>query len=726
MARPLLSLLLALVLVSLTWAQERPLGVENPHPGQTQAGGAPRKRVVLALAGGGAYGLMDLGALEWMERHRVPVDAIVGTSGGALVGGWYATGIEMLSDDEILHSPEPRGKDDLRLKDVAPYMAQIDFDRLFASGADYRNLTMPQKREARRYPNDLFGGIEGGNALRRDGLVPGQTVGFLLDWIGRDYGRGFETLPTPFRAVATDVTDAARPRTVVLGGPNPPVPLGLAQAIRASIAVPILFAPVEAGGRRLDDGAVLDNFPSAEAIDAFDPDVLIGLRWDNGHGPDPYRPGHGGREPRERAIITLDPRPYRVDQFAKWRELAWQGYVGMESHAAELERYALSPEAYLEYRRARRSLPFDRTVRRVEGDIDGLGDVRRAVVGKSLNDLPTVLRLGTALDRLVADRGIATAGYDLRRDGTLFVRTTRLGGGPPLVRAGLDVRTNSGDRSYENLSARISELRPNRLLYYGDLSLGTDPSLSGGVELPISRGLSVGPTFLLDRQPEFRFDGDRRASGAAISTAEAGLGLFYRPSRSTELSIGGFAGANGASNRSGDPFDAGSGAYRGLFARAESDETDDAVVPRRGTRAFLQGRGYGGEFAQISGATETYVGPLHDAWGLRSAFGTSLGADVPFPFEFRPDVEPYRRDEVRGNGFASLGLSETHALAPLPFALGRVFLVSRLENAWSDGRSYPGASVSLVSDTRLGATSLGVGVVQHGAARVFFGLGRRF
>ncbi len=724
MTRRLLPLIGLLAIVG--GASGQPILVEYPHPTLSQGRGVARRRVTLALAGGGAYGLMYLGALEWMERHRVPVDSIVGTSGGALVGGWYATGIEMISDDEILHPVEPRGKEGLRLKDVAPYMEQVDFEHLFASGADYRNLTMPQKREARRYPNDLFAGIEGGNALRRDGLVPGQKVGFLLDWIGRDYGRGFDRLPTPFRAVATDITDGAHPRTVVFGGPASAAPVGLAEAIRASIAVPLVFSPVQVRDRRYDDGAVLDNFPSAEAIDAFDPDVLVGLRWDNGHGPDPYQAGRSGREPRDKTLVTLDPRPYRVDQFGKWRELAWQGYAGMAAHAAELERYALSPKAYLEYRRARRAPHFERTVRRVTGDIDALDDVRRATLGQDLDDIPTVLRLGTALDRLVADRGLATAGYDLRRDGTLFVRTTRPGGGPPLVRAGLDVQSNSGDRPYADLSARISELRPDHTLYYGDLALGTDPSFSGGLELPLGRGLSVGPTFRLDRQPEFRFDGDDRRSAATISTAEAGLGLYYRPSRSTEFSLGGFSGANGASSRSGEPFDVGTSSYRGLFARADLDETDDAVVPRRGSRAFLEGRGYGGMFGQISGAAETYVGPVHDAWGLRAAFGSSLGADVPFPFEFRPSVEPYRRDEVRGNGFALLGVSETHALGPLPFAIGRIFLVSRLENAWADGRSYPGASLTLLSDTRLGASSLGLGVAEHGAVRVMIGLGRRF
>ena len=690
----------------------------------------PRKRVVLALSGGGAYGLMYLGALEWMERHRVPVDAIAGTSGGALVGGWYATGIEMLSDEEIARPVEPRSAAELRLRDVAPVISQIDFEHLFDSGPDYRNLSMPQKRERSRYANDLYAGLEGVRGLRRDGLVPGQAVGFFLDWIGRDYGQGFEALPTPFRAVTVDAADAnpERWRTVTLGGPAPEVALGLSRAIRASIAVPFLFAPVEAEGHRLIDGAVRDNLPTDVAIDAFDPDVLIALRFDNGSGPDPFRAGVRGAEPREKAVVTFDPRPYRVDQFSRWRELAWIGYRGMAARAAELERYALPPEEFAAYRRTRRARPTVRKIARVEGDVEGLGGVRRAALGRDLDDMATTRRLGQALDHLVADEGLATAGYDLRPGGVLWVRTTRHRGGPSFVRAALDVESNSGDRTWAALRGRASDLRAGRLAYALDGAVGTDPSISGGLETPLGGGLVAGPLFRVERRTSFLFADGSRRSEAAVFTAEAGVGVAYRPSRSVELSAVGRFGENNVADRSGTAFDFGTGAYRTAELRADLDTRDDPTVPRRGTYASLWTRRLHAEggFWQGEGRLDLYGGMGRDAWGLHAGLGTSFGGDPTFPFEFRPTVDPYRRDEIRGDGYASLGASATRSLSALPFALGRTFLVGRVEGAWADGRAHPGASLRLLADTRAGALSLGLGLARRGSVRLLLGLGGRF
>ena len=486
--------------------------------------------------------------------------------------------------------------------------------------------------------------------------------------------------------------------------------------------MPTLLAPVAFDAHRLIDGAVRDNLPTDVANDAFSPDVLIALRWDNGSGPDPYRPGTKGHEPRAKTLVTFDPRPYRVDQFKKWRELAWIGYRGMAARRAELERYALPLDQYLAYRRSRRARPVSHLVTRVEGDVGPLDGVRRAILGRSLDDRDATKALERALDRLTADEGLATAGYDLFPGGVLRVRTTRHRGGPAFVRAGLDVEANSGDRPWANVRGRVSDLRADRPTYSADLVAGTTPAFVGGLELPLGRGLSVGPTFRFEREVEFRFDGDQRRSEAAISTAEGGLALFYRPSQESEFSLGGFTGVNRADDRFGAAFNPGTGSYRGLLARAETDTTDDAVVPRRGTRAWLLARSFDGEFSQAEGRFDLY----REGIGLHAGFGTTFGGDAPFPFEFRPRVDPYRRDEIRDDGYLSLGLSVTRPIAPLPFALGRTFVVGRVENAWASGRVYPGATLTLLADTRVGAASFGVGVAEHGAVRLLLGLGRRF
>ena len=355
----------------------------------------------------------------------------------------------------------------------------------------------------------------------------------------------------------------------------------------------------------------------------------------------------------------------------------------------------------------------------------GLGGVRRAVVGRNLDDMAVTKALGAALDRLVADEGLATAGYDLRPGGVLYVRTTRHKGGPAFLRAGLEVEANSGDRPWLGLRERLSDLRAGRLAYWTDLLVGNAPSFSGGLDLPLRSGLSLSPAFRLDRQIQFDFRGGRRASEAAISTAEAGLALVYRPSRSLEVALGGLTGANGASGRRGRPLDADTGAYRSFVARGELDTTDDAVVPRKGVRLAFEGRRFDGGFGQIVGSLDAYSGPLRDALGFHASFGAS-DSDVPFPFELRPRPDPYRRDEIRADRFLALGLSQTHALSPLPFAFGRLFLLGKIEGAWARGRSYPGASLGFLADTRGGAGYLGLGLAEHGAVRLTLGLGRRF
>ena len=84
-----------------------------------------RPKIVLVLSGGGANSLMYFGALRWMEEHRIPVDGIAGNSGGALVGGWYATGIDLISDDELTKPPVPRGPQEIRLGIVSDVLDRL-------------------------------------------------------------------------------------------------------------------------------------------------------------------------------------------------------------------------------------------------------------------------------------------------------------------------------------------------------------------------------------------------------------------------------------------------------------------------------------------------------------------------------------------------------------------------------------------------------------------------
>ena len=105
------------------------VGMACPPVAQAQEA---RPRVGLALGGGAARGLAHVGVLEWLEEHRIPVDAVAGTSMGGLVGGAYAGG--------------------RTAGEVRAMVAEIDWDRLFRGDIDYSLKSYRRKEDRRGYP----------------------------------------------------------------------------------------------------------------------------------------------------------------------------------------------------------------------------------------------------------------------------------------------------------------------------------------------------------------------------------------------------------------------------------------------------------------------------------------------------------------------------------------------------------------------------------------------
>lgn len=203
-----------------------------------QAATPTRPRVGLVLSGGGARGLAHVGVLKALEQQRVPVDLVVGTSMGAIIGGLYASGMSATQIEREL--------------------ALVRWDEVFAARVGRRDLS--QRRKEQDY--ELSAALELG--LRDGGLeLPQAAVsGTGLEALLRRYtlpvrqARHFDALPLPFRAVATDMETGA---PVVLADGD------LAQALRSSMSVPGVFAPIERAGRILGDGGLVDNLPVALA-----------------------------------------------------------------------------------------------------------------------------------------------------------------------------------------------------------------------------------------------------------------------------------------------------------------------------------------------------------------------------------------------------------------------------------------------------------------------------
>ncbi len=207
-----------------------------PAWGQADAGAASpqRPRIGLVLSGGGARGLAHVGVLKVLERERIPVDVIAGTSMGAIVGGLYASGMSAVEVDAEVR--------------------KLDWDNVFASRVDRRELSQRRKEQDFEVSPLIEIGVGADGLKAPVGSISSRGLESHLRrlTLSARHIQRFDDLPTPFRAVATDMESG---QAVILQDGD------LATALRSSMSVPGVFAPVEVNGRILGDGGLVNNTP---------------------------------------------------------------------------------------------------------------------------------------------------------------------------------------------------------------------------------------------------------------------------------------------------------------------------------------------------------------------------------------------------------------------------------------------------------------------------------
>ncbi|HMY36766.1 MAG TPA: patatin-like phospholipase family protein, partial [bacterium] len=146
-----------------------------------------RPRIGLVLSGGGARGMAHIGVLKILDELRIPVDVIAGTSAGAIVGGMYASGMDVAEIEKFAR--------DIDWKDMLNDKPSRDF-------RSFRKKT--QENE------NLMGfevGFRSWNVVFPQGVIAGQKLSFTLKTITLPVSgiQDFDALPVPYRAVATDI-----------------------------------------------------------------------------------------------------------------------------------------------------------------------------------------------------------------------------------------------------------------------------------------------------------------------------------------------------------------------------------------------------------------------------------------------------------------------------------------------------------------------------------------
>ena len=196
---------------------------------------AAKPKVGLVLSGGAARGLAHVGVLKALEEQGIHIDAIAGTSMGAVIGGLYASGYKIDELEKLALSIDWQEA----LSD-APEREDVPFRRK----QDDRDFLVKQKLSFR----------DDGSLGLPLGVIQGQNLALLLESLLAHSSdiRDFDKLPIPFRAVATDIVNGEK--VVFRKGHLP-------QVIRASMSIPAVFAPVEINGQLLVDGGMVDNIP---------------------------------------------------------------------------------------------------------------------------------------------------------------------------------------------------------------------------------------------------------------------------------------------------------------------------------------------------------------------------------------------------------------------------------------------------------------------------------
>lgn len=285
-----------------------------------------RPKIGLALSGGGARGFAQIGVLQVLEENNIPVDIIVGSSMGSIIGGLYAAG----------YSP----------KEIEELSQHVDWSNIMIDKPPRTSLFVGQKQERGRAIFQIrFKGLK---PAIPQAISPGQKLTSILTNLtlraNFPYSSDFDQLKIPFRALACDLISGKK---IQLSKGN------LAEAMKASSAVPLLFAPVVLDTMLLVDGGLVNNLPIDEVKD-FHVDLVIGvdtvskLREQNQLGA-PWQIAdqvttimqrEKNDRQREKAdiLIKVDLNNYKSDSFQQASQIIEAGRIETHKHIDQIKK----------------------------------------------------------------------------------------------------------------------------------------------------------------------------------------------------------------------------------------------------------------------------------------------------------------------------------------------------------------------------------------------------
>lgn len=726
-------------------ADDQAAGAEPP---------AARPRIGLVLSGGGARGAAHVGVLKVLDQLHVPIDAIAGTSMGAVVGGLYASG--------------------LSARDIEKIMTSLNWQAAFHDRPPREDLTLRRKQEDENFLVKFPLGVRGHRIVLPKGLIEGQGLSQMLRRLTLPVARitNFDELPTRFRAVATDL-ESGEPVVLASGD--------LTSAMRASMSAPGIFAPVERQGRILVDGGIADNVP-VDVAREMGVDLLIVV--DVG-SPLQQRSKLTDvtaisnqmlaillRRNAEQQLATLNPGDVLISpalgDASSFDFGAVARYIDVGEAAARTETERLSSLAvsdeqmqHYEERRSAQRLPPP-VIHFVQADAgsqeysQSLDRLFKDMAGKPL-DPGAVARRVTALYGL---GGLDTLDYRVvgHEDYYGLALDARPSSqGPNYLRFGLSLQDDFEGHATYDAAVRfvMSDITRNAGEWVTDLQGGTTSLAATELFLPLAQfsGWFVMPHISDVARDLYIINGQSLEAQYRLHTLQYGSDFGYQLGNWGEARLGAQREQGHYVLAIGNPTDPNLPLQSltpfnlvNYFARFTYDRLDDINFPHSGQQATLQwSANRDATVGQYSNqVTASYVGAYsfgRDTFSFSAAGGSTLEASVTdlnleYPLGGFLNLSGLRANSLLGPNFGIARLLYYRQIGrggPGYFDVP-TYLGASLEagNVWqtraeaSFGNTQKDASVFLGMDTLLGPLYIATGFDQHGNQAFYLFLGRTF
>jgi NTE family protein len=727
-------------------AEEAP--ASNPGEAKRPQAVPSSRKVALVLSGGGARGAAHVGVLKVLKEMHIPVDLIVGTSMGSIVGGLYAAGWEPDEIEEMLNS--------------------LNWGNVFVDQVPREDKTFRRKKD-----DDVFM-IAG--RLRFNGWRPylppavlsGQRLELLLRSleIQSTSETDFDKLPVPFRAVAADL---ATGEAVIIGEGS------LATAMRASMSIAGVFPPVELAGKKLVDGGAVANLPiriarelGAERIIAVDitsplleqkklgsmlsiVNQMGGLLTNGNRLEDIHSLRTGD------VLIQPDLGDMTFTDLQRAGEAVDIGEKAARAMAASLAPFAVDEATYSRFEAKHHRRPQEELyVHDVKLYNDSWVDDR--LVEKRLPDQAgrtfdeATIREGTL--RLAGLDYFGVIQVDLEGEGErkdLIVRTPIKPYGKNSLQFGFSFRDDFHGENGYSLAARHLLLAANRRggEWENVGQIGDRALLRSTFYQPLDWGMKWFASARGEalRQDQTLWQDDDPVADFRIETNGGRVDLGRVLGDWGDVSLGGFYARNTGHVRVGEPLIPD---YRerdaGLRLSFRVDTLDATIFPKEGTRATAwYSRSLEGFGADVDRA-QAYLSAGH-AWSfgrntlvpaveaLKTIDGTvTLVSSYDLGGIFRLSGLGEKQLLGDSGGLAQLGYYRELTRLDLGALTSRVYAGASVEtgNVYASGEKITldslrhGGSLYLGAQTAIGPAILGIGFADGGERRIYFMLGQRF